>query len=104
MRYLKKAFNTALLAALATGCTTIPDNDLPPREQEVRIETVPVVVAVPCVSAQGKPDKVVPLNERMTRKQWDAKPTGAKAQAVRGQAGRRLNYEDELAASTAGCN
>jgi hypothetical protein len=62
-----------------------------------------VPVAVGCVGKDGKPTPPEPLKQRYTDAQWAAMPPGAKAQAVAAQGGARLNYEDSLRASTAGC-
>ena len=62
-----------------------------------------VPVQVGCVAPSGRPAKPQALNRRYTADQWAALPPGSKGQAAAAQAGKRLNYEDELAASTAGC-
>lgn len=68
---------------------------------EVHYKTVPVVVTAPCVV--DRPEKPTGLKAIIPDEQWAQMPTGAKAQAVKAQAGRRLNYEDRLEAATAGC-
>lgn len=71
------------------------------REPEIRIETAPVAVTTPCVV--NRPEKVVPLKQTIRDAQWAQIPPGAKAQAVKAQAGRWMNYTDKLEAATAGC-
>lgn len=88
------ALCAVLLIALA-GCKTTPV------EPEIRYETVYVPVSVGCVV--DKPAPVRPLNEQIAPEQWGALAPGAKAEAVKAQAGDRLNYSDELEASTSGC-
>lgn len=65
--------------------------------------TVKIPVAVPCVASGGKPEPIEPLSASFPEDVWAAMPPGSKAQAVKGQAGRRMNYADELLASVAGC-
>lgn len=67
------------------------------------IVEAPIAVATSCVDAAGRPSVPPALRERYTPQQWAALPPGAKAKAVEAQAGRRLNYEDEDRAATAGC-
>jgi hypothetical protein len=62
-----------------------------------------VPVATGCVAEGGKPERPQTLKERYTAEQWAALPPGSKAEAIAAQAGKRLNYEDELNAATAGC-
>tara|TARA_B100000678_G_scaffold269285_1_gene256216 strand:+ start:136 stop:405 length:270 start_codon:yes stop_codon:yes gene_type:complete len=68
---------------------------------DVEIQTVKVPVSVGCVGDRG--EAVVPLADRYSDADWRAKPVGAKAQAVRAQAGRRLNERDRERAATAAC-
>lgn len=70
-------------------------------EPEVRFETVPVPVAVPCVV--GRPAEPISLNKRIPSTEWAKRAPGAKAQAVAAQAGERMNFSDRLAAATSGC-
>ena len=95
MRCSMLCIATASSLALA-GCATRLD-----RTPEVRIETAPVAVAVGCVS--GRPAPVTPLNRRVPKAEWDVRAPGAKAQAVRAQAGLRMNHADALQAATSGC-
>ena len=96
MRYSTR-FLTLVFSLALWGCA----HDAPIRAPEVRIETAPVAVAVGCVV--DRPDPVVPLNQRMTRDEWVARAPGAKAEAIKAQAGRRLNYEDAERAATGRC-
>lgn len=82
-------------AALA-GCATSQEE--PPA---VVYREAKVAVATGCVV--DKPEEVKPLNQRIAPDIWAALAPGAKAQAALAQAGDRMNYEDELRASTAGC-
>lgn len=79
------------------GCAS----HLPKPEPEVHYQTVPVPVPVGCVVK--RPDLVVPLNKTMTPSQWQARAPGAKAATIEAQAGRRLNFEDQLRAATSAC-
>ena len=65
--------------------------------------SVKIPVIVPCVASGGKPQAIEPLSASYPEGVWAAMPPGSKAQAVKAQAGRHLNYEDELFASVAGC-
>ncbi|MEZ0495386.1 hypothetical protein [Sphingomonas sp. IW22] len=67
----------------------------------MRVETAPVAVAVGCVV--NRPARVTPLRELVPAAQWAARAPGAKAQAVRAQAGRRMNHADALDAATRAC-
>lgn len=70
--------------------------------RDVFIE-VPVAVAAPCVDPAGRPAVPPSLRDRYTPEQWAALPIGSRIEAVRAQAGRRMNHADAFAASTAGC-
>ncbi len=94
MRYLMRCLTLVSSLALA-GCATRLTTP------EIRIETVPVAVAVGCVV--DRPADVVPLNKAMTREQWMARAPGAKAETIKAQAGTRQNYEDALKAATSAC-
>lgn len=83
-------------AALLSGCAT--PGEQPP---EIVYKEVKVAVATGCVV--DRPEEVQPLNKRIPADTWASLAPGAKAQAVKAQAGDRLNYEDELRAATAGC-
>lgn len=93
-----KRISDIALAALALA---LPACGPTPSIPEVRIETVPVPVAVPCVV--NRPGLPATLKQQYPADKWAAMPTGAKAQAVAAQAGERLNYEGRLEAATAGC-
>lgn len=71
------------------------------------VEQVPVVVNVPvatgCIADAGRPAPVKPLLKLYTPPVWNALAPGAKAEAVRAQAGVRMNYEDQDRAATSGC-
>lgn len=86
----------AVLMAVLVGCAQNPP---PPPAVVYKEKDIPVGVG--CVS--NKPAPVVRLNEQYTAAQWSALAPGAKAEAVRAQAGSHLNYEDHLNASVAGC-
>ena len=75
--------------------------DQRPAEPKVIYKDVPVAVAVGCV--RNRPGAVAPINAQIAADKWGAMPTGAKAEAVRAQAGDRMNYEDRLGAATSGC-
>lgn len=103
MRFTATA--SSLIAALAlAGCTTT----------KVITEEVPVEVLVPvatgCVAdtdgdGEGdRPDPVTPLRDTIPESDWEARAPGAKAETIRAQAGRRMNYEDQDRAATSGCN
>lgn len=86
-------FSTALVSA----CASVPDT--PPPAVVYREVKVPVQIG--CVKARPLP--VVPMNQQLGDAQFAALPTGTKAEAVKAQVGARLNYEDALTASVAGC-
>lgn len=86
----------ALLVAFLAGCATNP----PPPPRTV-YKDVDVPVAVGCV--RNRPDAVRPLDQNTSNSAWEAMPTGAKAEAIKAQAGLHQNYEDRLNASVAGC-
>lgn len=97
MAYLKWGSSLALFA-LAACVGGAPD---PIRE--IDTVEVPVAVATGCVAEEGRPTPVMPLNQQMTREEWEARPVGARASAVGAQAIDRMDYEIALRASTAGC-
>lgn len=70
---------------------------------EEKFTEVPVMVPTACVAEQGRPAKVAPLNRAVRREDWAKRAPGAKARAIQAQAGRRMNYGDELAAATSAC-
>ncbi len=70
---------------------------------EEKFTKVPIMVPTACVGAQGRPDQVAPLNRRVSGQEWVQRAPGAKAKAMQAQAGRRMNYADELAAATSAC-
>ncbi|MGR6329200.1 hypothetical protein ACU5AX_09050 [Sphingomonas sp. XXL09] len=86
--------SSLLLLAACAGRTKV--------EPEIQYREAAVAVAVGCVV--DRPAPVAPLNQQVPAAEWAARAPGAKAQAMRAQAGRRLNYEDRLAASTASCS
>jgi hypothetical protein len=92
---MRAGFGLALLAGILTGCAT------PEPEVKIEYRTVPVPVSVGCVV--DKPAPVRPLNKQIAPEQWETLAPGAKAEAVKAQAGERMNYSDELEASTSGC-
>lgn len=91
-RFMPMASSLILLAACATR---------PAPEPVVQYREAAVAVAAGCVV--DRPAPPAPLASRITAADWAARAPGAKAQSVRAQAGVRLNYEDALAAATAGC-
>lgn len=88
------ALCAVLLIALAACAGDTP-------EPKVEYRTVYVPVSAGCVV--DRPEPVRPLNEQMTPEQWATLPPGAKAEAIKAQAGDRMNYSDSLEASTSGC-
>lgn len=83
--------------ACLSGCAT-------PGEQPPTIVYKEAKVAVATGCIVNRPEAVQPLNKRISPDTWASLAPGAKAQAVKAQAGDRLNYEDELRAATAGCS
>lgn len=92
MRFITTAFSLLLLAACATR---------PAPEPAVQYRDAAIAVAIGCVV--DRPAKPAAINSRVNAAEWAARAPGAKAQAVRAQAGHRLNYEERLAASTSAC-
>lgn len=88
-----------LLLAVVASLSACATNPAPPPEVVYKEKDIPV--AVGCIV--GKPYEVVPLNKSLTSDQWAALPVGSKAEQVHAQAGARMNYEDRLKASQAGC-
>lgn len=81
---------------LLSGCAHV--SEAPPT---VVYKEAKVAVSAGCVV--DRPEPVKPMNQQVSKEQWDALAPGAKAQAVKAQIGERLNYEDNLRASTSGC-
>jgi hypothetical protein len=100
MRFIKPGSRTLLLLHLSFGLAACGAGDRPVSASD---NSYAVPVAAGCVAEGGKPQPPRPLKGRYTPEQWGAMPPGAKAQAVAAQAGHRMNFEDQLAASTAGC-
>jgi len=67
------------------------------KEPVIRTETVEVRVPVfvPCVNADNRPERVVPLNERMSREEWDALSTDQREFLLTANGERRIVYENE---------
>lgn len=86
-----------LAAAALTACTRTVTLT------EEKFTEVPVMVPTKCVAEQGRPDKVVPLNQKVSREEWQKRAPGAKAKAIQAQAGRRMNHADQLDAATSAC-
>lgn len=86
------------LVAILSACMA----RAPAPEPAVSFRDVAVPVAVGCVV--DRPAAPAPLRDRVPADAWAARAPGAKAQAVRAQAGRRLNFESALDASTVGCS
>lgn len=93
---MRNCIGLALSAGLLTGCATADE----PRERTI-YKTVPVAVAAGCVT--GRPDDVIPLNQRIAPETWAQRPPGAKARSIEAQAGERMNHTDKLKAATSGC-
>lgn len=70
-------------------------------DPETAYRQVPVAVAVGCV--KDRPEPPASISERVPAEEWVARAPGAKAASVEAQAGIRMNYQDRLAASVAGC-
>lgn len=92
MRSIATAFSLVLLAACAHA---------PAAEPAVQYRDAAIAVSVGCVV--DRPPAPASLAQRISPAEWAARAPGAKAQAVRAQAGARLNFEDRLVASTSGC-
>ena len=88
------ALCAVLLTALAACAGQTP-------EPTVEYRTEYVAVSTGCVV--DKPETLVPLKEQIAPEQWARMAPGAKAEAVKAQAGYRMNYQDELSASVSGC-
>lgn len=92
MRSIATASSLMLLAACAHA---------PAVEPTVQYRDAAVAVAVGCVV--DRPTPPVPLASRISPAEWAARAPGAKAQAVRAQAGSHMNYEDRERAATSAC-
>ncbi len=92
MRFIATASSLLLLA----GCIGRSAS-----EPVIQYREAAVAVAAGCVA--DRPAPPVPLNARIPAAEWAARAPGAKAQAVRAQAGVRLNHEDRQAAALSGC-
>lgn len=97
MRCSMRSITTASSLALLAACA----GQAPRAEPAVEYREAAVPVATGCVV--DRPAPVMPLASRVPAAEWARRAPGAKAQAVRAQAGQRLNYEDALRASTSGC-
>lgn len=86
-----------LTAAVLGGCA----GRTAPPEPSIVFKEVSVPVAVGCVVNRPVPPQT--LGQRIPAEQWKELAPGAMAEAVKAQAGDRLNYEDELRAATLGC-
>lgn len=86
----------ALLLGLLSACATAPK-----AEPETRYKIAKAAVAVGCVV--DRPAPPMPLNQRITPEEWEARAPGAHAESFKAQAGERMNYEDRLEAATSGC-
>ena len=84
-----------LASAVLAGCKSAPV------DPKVEYRTANVAVAVGCVvNAPAKPPAI---NTLIPQDTWKSLAPGAKSQAVKAQAGERMNYQDQLEASTSGC-
>jgi len=99
MRYMKTVFSLSTMLILA-GCVS---SNLPPPQIERVFVEVQVPVATGCIKKGTRPDTVVPLNERLTLEEWNARTPGAKAATITVQGTDRQNYGTELAAATSAC-
>lgn len=81
--------------AMLAGCKTVE------AEPKIEYRTANVAVAAPCVV--NRPEKPAALKDYVLPETWAALAPGAKAQALKAQAGERLNYEGSLEAATSGC-
>lgn len=63
-----------------------------------------VKVAVPVGCVVNRPQRPQRLLDLRNEAEWALLAPGAKAQAIRAQAGARMTYSDQLEAATAGCD
>lgn len=96
MRYIIWASSLILLA----GCANNPP--IKPVPLEVPVE-VAIPVATGCIPPGATPTRPLSLKGRYTTEQWAALAPGAKQEAIKAQAGDRMNYTDRLQAATSGC-
>ncbi len=73
----------------------------PPPDTVTVYKEVPVRIPAGCVV--DRPERVIPLNQRIPKSEWDARAPGAHAQSIRAQAAEKDNYIDKLRAATDGC-
>jgi hypothetical protein len=85
------------IAALSLAACSTPQPDV----SRIEYRTANVAVSAGCVV--DPPAVPVPLKQGYTDEQWNALAPGAKAEALKAQAGERLNYEDRLRAASSGC-
>jgi hypothetical protein len=90
-----------IIAATALALTSCGNGPRPNAEPGIVYQQVKVAVPVGCVV--DAPAAVMALKQRISDAQWAELAPGAKAEAVKAQAGARLNYEDALRAATSGC-
>lgn len=91
---MRTGIGSLVCLGLLAGCAGKP-------EIETVYKQVPVAVAVGCVV--DRPESPLSLNARVSADEWGQRAPGAKAASVEAQAGIRMNYQDRLEASTAGC-
>lgn len=92
MRFIATASSLASLAACAGR---------PALEPVIQYREAAVAVSAGCIA--DRPTSPVPLNVRVPAAEWKARAPGAKAQAIRAQAGLHLNHEERQAAALSGC-
>lgn len=88
------------LLAIAGGLSACAARVAPP-EPAIVYRDAPIAVATGCVV--DRPAAPAALRDQVPAPAWAARAPGAKAQAIRAQAGRRLNFETRLEAATSGC-
>lgn len=95
---IKSIVLASSLFALA-ACATTASAPEPEKVPEI----VAVEVATGCVASSGRPAEPDALSIAYPEAEWSKLAPGAKAEAIRAQAGKRLNYEDQDRAATSGC-
>lgn len=87
----------AAIVCFLAGCKTV---DTVP-DPKVEVHVAKVAIPTPCVV--NRPAEPPRLRDQIPATNWAGIAPGAKAQAVKAQAGARMNYEDELRAATSHC-
>lgn len=99
MRYMKTAFSLFAMLIISACARTAP-----PPIIEIKTVEVPIPVATGCIAKEGRPRPLPSLRDSIILQKWQALPPKSKAANIEAQAGRRLNYVDQLSAVTSGCN